>query len=135
MAEDRKLLITTQIAVRWSDQDVNGHVNNTMYFRYFEQARILWLHSQPAVNNRNGRGVVVAQATCRYLRPISYPETLDVRMYAGAVGRTSFPTMYDILAADGSVKYAEGQVVLVWVDRASGKSLALPESMRHALQS
>lgn len=132
-AAHRKLLITAQIPVRWSDQDVNGHVNNTMHFRYFEQTRILWLRTQPAVVNRDGHGVVVAQASCRYLRPIHYPETLEVRMYAGAPGRASFATHYEIRGADGDTTYATGEVVLVWIDRASGKALPLPESMRQAL--
>lgn len=133
-AERGKLLLTFGIPVRWSDQDTNRHVNNAMYFTYFEQARVAWLEQQPAVHNRDGHGVVVAQASCKYLRPIPYPETLAVRIYAGLVGRTSFPTLYDIFGADGVTKYADGQVVLVWVDRKTGKSLPLPASMREALE-
>jgi acyl-CoA thioester hydrolase len=106
-----------------------------MYFTYFEQARIAWLHEQPAVLNRDGHGVVVAQASCNYLRPIPYPETVSVRMYSGPVGRTSFPTLYEIFGADGVTRYADGQTVLVWVDRKTGKSLPLPDSMRQALES
>lgn len=129
-----KLIITAQIPVRWSDQDLNGHVNNAMHFRYFEQTRILWLREQPAVRNPENHGVIVAQASCNYLRPIPYPETLDIRMYAGRIGRTSFGTVYDIFGSDGSAKYADGQVVLVWIDRNTGKSLPLPDSMREALE-
>jgi len=129
-----KLLITAQIAVRWADQDTNRHVNNAMHFTYFEQTRILWLHTQPAVSNPDNHGVVVAKASCNYLRPIPYPETLEIRMYAGPAGRASVSTLYEIFGADGSTKYADGEVVLVWIDRNSGKSLPLPESMREALE-
>ena len=129
-----KRLITAQIPVRWADQDTNRHVNNAMHFTYFEQTRILWLHTQPAVSNPDNHGVIVAQASCNYLRPIPYPETLEVRMYAGPVGRASFPTLYEIFGADGGTKYADGQVVLVWIDRNTGKSLPLPDSMREALE-
>ena len=134
MAEERRLLTTVQIPVRWADQDVNGHVNNAMYFTYFEQTRIVWLKSQSAVTNARGHGVVVAQASCNYLRPISYPETLEVRMYAGRVGRTSFTTLYEIFGADGATRYAEGQAVMVWVDRKAGQSLSLPDDLRQVVE-
>ena len=133
MAEERKLLVNVQLPVRWADQDVNGHVNNAVYFTYFEQTRIVWLKSQPAVTRARGQGVVVAQASCNYLRPIPYPETLDIRMYAGRVGRTSIVTLYEIDSADKNTRYAEGQVVLVWVDRNAGKSLPLPDDLRDAV--
>jgi acyl-CoA thioester hydrolase len=129
-----KLLITAQIPVRWADQDTNRHVNNAMYFTYFEQTRILWLHAQPAVSNPDNHGVIVAKASCNYLRPIPYPETLEIRMHSGSIGRASFSTLYDIFGSDGSTQYADGEVVLVWIDRNTGKSLPLPDSMREALQ-
>ena len=133
MAEERKHLVTVQIPVRWSDQDMNAHVNNAMYFTYFEQTRIVWLHSQRSVTTATREGVVVAQASCNYLKPIPYPETIEVRMSAGRVGRSSFTTHYDLFGADGATRYADGQVVLVWVDRPTGKAMPLPEDMRAAL--
>jgi len=134
-AERGKLLLSVEIPVRYSDQDVNRHVNNAMYFTYFEHARVIWLLQQPAVHNPDGHGSVVAQASCNYAQRIPYPETLQVRMYAGPLGRSSFATLYEIFGADGTTKYADGQVVLVWIDRNTGKSLPLPDSMRAALES
>lgn len=133
MSGNRKHLITVTIPVRWSDQDVNQHVNNAMYFTYFEQTRIEWLKRQPAVTRANGEGIVVAKASCDYLKPIPYPETLEIRMYAGRVGRASFTTLYEIFGADRTAKYAEGEAVLVWVDRAAGKSQPLPDDLRSTL--
>ncbi|HEV3484819.1 MAG TPA: thioesterase family protein [Vicinamibacterales bacterium] len=131
---ERRLVLTAQIAVRWSDQDTNSHVNNATYFTYFEQARILWLRSDEMTALRpKGQGVVVAQASCTYLKPIPYPETLQVPMYLGKLGRSSIPTYYEIHGADARIKYAEGEVVLVWIDRKTGKSLPLPEGLREAL--
>ena len=131
-----RLLLEHSLPVRWGDQDVNGHVNNTTYFTYFEQARIVWLHAQRALNNtRQGEGCVVAQASCNFLRAIPYPETVTVRVYGGTIGRTSFTLLYDIVGADASVKYATGQTVMVWVDRTTGKSQPVPEFLRAALGS
>jgi acyl-CoA thioester hydrolase len=133
-AQRRKLLITVRLPVRWSDQDVNGHVNNAMHFTYFEQTRIEWLKNQSAVTDARGQGVVVARASCDYIRPIPYPETLEIRMHAGPIGRSSFPTSYEMFGADGSTRYAEGHAVLVWVDRAAGKSQPLPDALRAVLE-
>lgn len=133
MAEQRKLLTRLQIAVRWADLDANGHVNNATYFTYFEQARIAWLESQNAQNTASGHGPVIAQTACSFLRPIPHPEMLTVSMYSGAPGRSSFPTFYDITGAT-DIRYAEGQAIMVWVDRNSGKSHPLPDTLRKALE-
>lgn len=134
MSEARKLVYRLTLPVRWADMDVNGHVNNVCFFTYFESARLDWAESVRPRSLRGGHGLVVAQANCNYHRPIPYPETLHIDLYASAPGRTSFTLYYNVLSdADKSIKYADGQTVMVWVDRASGKSLPLPEHMRSAL--
>jgi acyl-CoA thioester hydrolase len=55
-------------------------------------------------------------------------------MYIGKLGRSSIPTYYEIHGTEARVKYAEGEVVLVWIDRRSGKSLPIPEELRAALR-
>ncbi len=122
------------LPVRWADMDVNAHVNNTRFFTYFESARLAWFESVCPRDQRNGQGPVVAQSSCNYRRSIPYPETVLINLYAGPPGRTSFTTYYDLLSdADPSIKYADGQAVMVWVDRASGKSQSLPEYVRNVL--
>ena len=128
---DRILLSVFQIAVRWSDMDANGHVNNALYFTYFEQARIDWLERVGMQDTAEGEGPVVVQTSCNFTRPIPYPEKLEVRVYGGVPGRTSFRTYYDIVGSRGEgVKYADGEAVMVWVDRTSGKSCTLPDALR-----
>ena len=133
MSEQRKFLFSLKIPVRWADLDANGHVNNAKYFTYFEQARIAWLESQHAQNTADGRGPVIAQTGCNFLRPIPYPEILEVRVSAGQPGRSSFPTFYEIIGEDGT-KYADGQAVMVWVDRTTGKSQPIPDTLRKSLE-
>lgn len=134
MSEQRKLLFSLKLPVRWGDLDANGHVNNAKYFTYLEQARIAWLESQNAQNTDDGQGPVIAQTSCSFLRPIPYPETLDILVYAGPPGRSSFPTFYEIFGGAERTKYAEGQAVMVWVDRNSGKSQPIPDTLRKSLQ-
>lgn len=134
MSEQRKLLFSLRLAVRWGDLDANGHVNNAKFFTYFEQARIAWLESLNAQNTDDGQGPVIAQTGCSFLRPIPYPATLEILVYSGAPGRSSFPTFYEILGGEERTRYAEGQAVMVWVDRNSGKSQPIPDALRTCLQ-
>lgn len=134
MTAQKILAYQLTMPVRWADMDVNAHVNNVRFFTYFECARLEWFESVRARDKRNGQGGVVKQASCTYLRPIPYPETVRINLYAGPPGRTSFTTYYDLLSeSDPTIKYGEGQAVMVWVDRASGKPQALPDYVRSVL--
>ena len=134
MSKERRLLSVFRIPVRWSDMDANAHVNNATYFTYFEQARIEWLERIGMQNTADGEGPVVVQTSCNFKAPIPYPEMLEVRVYGGAPGRTSFPTFYEIVGTLGAgVKYADGQAVMVWTDRRSGKSRSVPAALRALL--
>jgi len=131
---DKKLFLSQRIPVRWGDLDANNHVNNATYFTYFEQVRIEWLESIGAQNTAEGQGPVVVQTGCDFLKPIPYPETLEVRIYGGQPGRSSFPTLYEIMSCENpELKYATGQAIMVWTDRHSGKSHPLPEFLRTLL--
>ena len=133
-AENRTLVFHITIPVRWADMDVNAHVNNVRFFEYFESARLAWFEQVRPRAKRDGQGLVVAQAACNYKRTIPYPETVRVNLYASAPGRTSFTTYYDLVSeANHRIKYADGQAVMVWVNRSTGKSLPLPDYARAAL--
>ena len=130
----RKLISVFRIQVRWADIDANRHVNNVAYFTYMEQARIDWLKRTGLQNTAKGEGPVVVQTSCNYRKAIPFVDALDVRVYAGPAGRTSFPTYYDIVSAeDGDLKYADGQAVMVWTDRTSGQSRPVPDDLRALL--
>ncbi|MEK7737291.1 MAG: acyl-CoA thioesterase, partial [Pseudomonadota bacterium] len=88
MDHPRKLVFTTRIPIRWGDMDAMGHVNNTVYFRSAEQARIEWMDALgfPAGLVRDESPVIV-NASCTFLLQLTYPGTVEVRMYAGRAGR------------------------------------------------
>jgi acyl-CoA thioester hydrolase len=132
--DNRKLLHVMRIALRWADMDANAHVNNATYFTYMEQARIEWLNTIGMQNTAEGEGPVVVKTSCTYVKPIAYPETLEVRLYGAAPGRTSFPTWYEIVGTnEPGVKYAEGDATMVWTNRTSGKSQPVPDALRALL--
>ncbi len=127
----RKLIHTTRIPIRWGDMDAFGHVNNTVYFRYAEQARVEWLESA-AGRLESGQGTmpVIVNASCTFLIPLNHPGTVEVRMYAGQAGRSSLETFYDMGVVGNDKIYAEGAAKLVWMDAATGRSVPLPDAIR-----
>ena len=130
----RKLINVFRIQVRFADIDANRHVNNVAYFTFMEQARIDWLKRTGLQTTAKGEGPVVVQTSCNYRKAIPFVDALEVRVYGGPAGRTSFPTYYDIVSAeDETLKYADGQAIMVWTDRGSGESRPVPDELRALL--
>jgi acyl-CoA thioester hydrolase len=127
------LVHVTHIPVRWGDMDALGHVNNTVYFRYAEQARVDWLMSLDyALNVAADEGVVIINASCTFFKPITFPATVEVRLLIGKPGRSSLPTFYEMRCTGDDTLYAEGASKLVWWNPRTGKSLPLPDFIRNA---
>ena len=124
----RLLVHTSRQTIRWADMDMLGHVNNTSYFRYFEQARIEWIYGlQGPARAFSGTGPVIVNASCTFLTPLVYPGDIEVRMYLGDPGRTSIGSYYELTM--GEQKYAEGAAKMVWIDLTSGRSVPVPEAV------
>jgi len=113
--------------------DAFNHVNNTVYFRYMEQARIEWLF---AFNARHGineldRGPVIVNASCDFLAPLVYPGEIEVRMFLGKQGRSSIGAYFEIRL--GERTFAQGASKMVWVHRVTGRSVPLPAVLAGSL--
>ena len=133
MTEQRKLLYTTRMAVRWGDMDAYGHVNNTVYFRYFEQARVEWIEKMGFPIDPNVEsGAVIINADCTFLIPVNYPATGEIRVFVGQPGRSSLMTWYELYVEGDDRLYAEGSAKVVWMEMATGKSAPLPDAVRAA---
>ncbi|RXZ38898.1 acyl-CoA thioesterase [Oxalobacteraceae bacterium CAVE-383] len=129
-----RLVYTAGIPIRWGDMDAFGHVNNTVYFRYMEQARICWFSDSLGTLGEGGNGPVLINAGCTFLRQLRYPGTVDVHIFVGAIGRSSMETAYRLERSDEpGVVYAEGAAKIVWVSFADEKSMALPGHIRERL--
>lgn len=128
---DKKLVYTTRMPIRWGDMDALGHVNNTVYFRYFEQARLEWMGEIGFVPDSDETGPVIVNAHCTFLRQLKYPGEIEVRTFAGPAGRSSFETFYELRRIDQpDILVAEGSAKVVAINFLSGKSIDLPDSMR-----
>ena len=131
MEHKRKLIYATILPIRWGDMDAMNHVNNTVYFRYMEQARIEWLESLGyGTGQHTDEGPVIVNAGCTYLVPLVYPGNVEVRMFIGHPGRSSLPTHYELRLQGDEKLYATGDAKMVWINPASGRSIPLPDNMR-----
>ena len=134
MNEGRKLLLESRMPVRWGDMDFYGHVNNTVYFRYFEQIRVEWVERHGfRVGPDVDQGPIIVNASCTFLLPVNYPATVIVRMYGGEPGRSSMMTWYELYVDGDERLYAEGASKMVWMDHRNGRSMALPDALRAQL--
>jgi len=132
MSAKKKLVHVERIAIRWGDMDAMGHVNNTVYFGYMEQARIGWFEALvPRGEAWNSMGIVIVNASCNFRRPINYPGTVEVKVFAGAPGGSSVPTFYELSIEDEI--YADGAATVVFIDMQQQKPVRIPEAIRGLL--
>lgn len=133
MEHHRKLVYRNRMSIRWGDQDAMGHVNNTVYFRYMEQARIEWLESFGyGLTEKQNQGPVIVNASCTFLIPLTYPGSIECAMYGGTPGRSSVATYYELRLIGDERLFAEGAAKMVWINPATGKSIPLPDVLRAA---
>ncbi|OYT86457.1 MAG: thioesterase [Burkholderiales bacterium PBB6] len=134
LPEDKRLVHTMVIPIRWGDMDMMGHVNNAMYFRYMEIARIEWLHAIGARPDPKWQGPVIVNAFCNFIHQLEYPGDLLVRMFVSTPGRSSFDTWLTMARTDApDVVCATGGATTVWLDFPSGKSAPMPDWLRSAV--
>jgi len=136
IAPDRapsRLVHASAQPLRWGDMDAMGHVNNTLYFRYMEQARSEWLHVHAQGGGHDpGQGTVLLEASCRYLAQLAFPGDVEVRMYVGDPGRSSLASRYEIWNEGRCA--AEGTALIVWVSLDTGRSSPIPARLVEAIR-
>ena len=129
----KRLVHTERIAVRWGDMDAMGHVNNTVYFRFMEQARIGWFEALvPQAEAWNGTAIVIANASCNFKRPINYPGTVAVKVFIDPPSGSSVATFYELSVNDDL--HADGAATLVFIDTQKQKPVRIPAKIKEAMQ-
>ncbi len=123
------------IPTRWMDNDVYGHVNNVVYYSYFDTVINEYLIREGGLDIHQGSVVGYAvESTCRFHRSFAFPERIDAGLRVGELGNSS--VRYEIaLFRQGEDKpAATGHFVHVFVDRPSAKPTAIPERIRSSLE-
>lgn len=126
--------VQLEIPVAWGDMDSLGHVNNTVYFRWFESARIAFFERIAIRASRPEKvGPILASTTCDYLTPVAYPATVVVGARLQRVGNTSI--VIEHLATKDGAPVARGSAVVVLIDYETGEKVRVPDEIRAAIAS
>lgn len=123
------------ISTRWMDNDAYGHVNNVVYYSYFDtvvnqylmEKGVLEIGSSPVIG-------LVVETACQYFSPIAFPDTVHAGLRVGKLGRSSVRYEVGIFRNDEALASAQGHFVHVYVDRASQRPVPLPPALRAALE-
>ncbi|ARU88981.1 thioesterase family protein [Pseudomonas sp. M30-35] len=135
MAENKHVLHTALIPVRWGDMDSYGHVNNTLYLQYLEEARVAWFKYAGITLDSSAIAPVVLQTLHTYLKPVTHPATVKIELFTGAIGRSSLVLEHRLSTIeDPATTYGEGHCKLVWVDHRCNASVPMPEHVRTQLE-
>ncbi len=121
----------TRISPRWSDQDLNGHVNHAAVVTLLEESRLKWRATMQGVHSTDAAPTVVAALELNYRRPIHYGEDLDVELAVSRIGTSSVGL--EFTGTQNGAVAVEGRTVLVSVWPETGKSRPLAERERHWL--
>jgi acyl-CoA thioester hydrolase len=123
------------IQTRWMDNDVYGHVNNVVYYSYFDTVVNLYLINPGGLDFHNAPVVgIMAETMCRYYRSIAYPEAIDAGLRVGRLGTSSVRYEVGLFGVEEQQARAEGHLVHVFVDRATNAPVPIPADIRSALE-
>jgi acyl-CoA thioester hydrolase len=124
-----------EIQTRWGDNDVYGHVNNTVYYSWFDTAVNNWLIHKGLLDLERSPVVsLVAETGCSYFESVTYPEPIDIGLRADRIGTSSVTYGLGVFRKGSDLAAAVGRFVHVSVDRETRRPVPLPEALRLALR-
>jgi acyl-CoA thioester hydrolase len=128
--------IVVSVPIAWGEMDAYRHVNNTAFFRYFESARIAYLHAIEFVHgpDEGAVGPILAWTHCRFRRPLTFPDTVDVGARTTEVAADRFTMQYRIVSRAADAVAADGGGVVVAFDYGAGWKALLPEEVKRRIE-
>ncbi|WP_299624363.1 thioesterase family protein [Pelagibius sp.] len=122
------------IPTRWMDNDIYGHVNNVVYYSYFDTVINEYLIAAGGLDIHDGGVVgVCAESACQYKAPFAFPEPVEAGLRVGHLGKRSVRYEIGLFKANREEAAAVGRFVHVFVDRTSMKPVPIPDSLNTAL--
>lgn len=118
-------------SVVWGDMDAFGHVNNVMYYRYIESARIRYMDELSIF--QQDIYTVVASNQCKYIRPVFYPDQLKIGVRVEEVRNSAFRMSYLLWSETQQTVVALAEAVIVCVNKDSMLKTEIPEIIRHKI--
>ncbi len=124
-----------RIPTRWIDNDVYGHVNNVVYYSYFDTVVNQYLIEQQVLDIERSAVIgLVVETQCRYFAPIRFPDVVHAGLRVARLGNSSVRYEIGLFRNDDDPASAQGHFVHVYVDRATRRAIALPGPLRTALE-
>ena len=124
-----------EITTRWMDNDVYGHVNNVVYYSFFDTLVNRYLIDSGALDFRDGNVIgLVVETRCSYFKPVAYPDRITAALAVEHLGTSSVRYRLAIFRNDDDDAAAQGHFVHVYVDRAANRPVPLPDALRKALE-
>ena len=122
-------------ATRWADNDAYGHVNNTVYYEWFDSAVNAWMIEQGMLDFASGDPIaLVVETRCTYAAPLTFPETVEIGLAVAQLGRSSIRYRIGVFAEGGDTAAAEGEFVHVVVNRNTRRPVEIPAPWREKLK-
>jgi acyl-CoA thioester hydrolase len=123
------------MTTRWADNDAYGHVNNTVYYEWFDSVVNAWMVDQGLLDIAQGDPIaLVVETRCTYAAPLGFPQPVEVGLAVAELGRSSIRYRVGIFAEESDSAAAEGEFVHVVVDRATRRPVDIPIGWREKLE-
>lgn len=131
MSELESFAVVYEQKVAWGDMDAFGHVNNVVYYRYIESARIEYLNKLNIFSNKIN--TVVASSSCKYLKPVFFPDEIRIGVKVVELRNSAFRMEYSLYSQAQNCLVATGDAVVVCVDQIEMKKTAIPETIKQGI--
>jgi len=127
--------VVVDIPVAWGEMDAYGHVNNIVYFRYFETARMAYFEklASPEFVNRNPLGPILASTSCRFRAPLPFPDRISVGARVARVDEDRFVMFYAVYSHRLQKLAAEGEGTIVCFDYRENRKAPLPAELKQKI--
>ena len=123
------------ISTRWADNDMYGHVNNVVYYGWFDTAVNAHLIEQGALDIHHGQTIgLVVETQCHYFAPLAFPQTVEAGLRVARVGGSSVRYEIGLFAQGADLTAARGHFIHVYVDKTSRRPVPLPARLREVLE-
>ncbi len=129
--------VSISLPVAWGEMDALGHVNNVVYFRYLECARVEFMRrcGMTELRTPQGIGVILQHVQCRFRRPIVFPDTVTITARVASIEADRFTLDHEVISTAQSVVAAVGTSTIVTYDYTAKTKVAVPSELRRAIES
>jgi acyl-CoA thioester hydrolase len=126
--------VSIELPVQWGDQDAFGHVNNAVYFRWMESARMEYFRRAGlAMGSDQGAGPILASFKCDFRRQLNYPDTVLISASVASIGRTSLKMVHKVYSQTQQAVVAEGDSVIVMFEYTHQRPILVADSIRETI--